>query len=88
LSLITGDSHKAYGQNIVLFDKLKGTEENIWEIKQKTGYFTPNITELFNRRHSVLYMIFSGFYDLIGLYIKLLEAHVRLAYEWLNLLDM
>ena len=87
LSLITGDSHKAYGQQIVLFDKLKGTEENVWEIKQKIGYFTPNITELFNRRHSVLHMVLSGFYDSIGLYVKPLAIHVKLANEWLALLQ-
>jgi len=88
LSLITGDSSKAYGQNIVLFDKLKGTSKNIWEIKQKIGYFTPNITELFNRRHSVLHMILSGFYDSIGLYVKPLEIHIKLANEWLELIQM
>jgi len=88
LSLITGDSQKAYGQNIVLFDKLKGTEENVWEIKQKIGYFTPNITELFNRRHSVLHMVLSGFYDSIGLYVKPSDVHVKLAYEWLELIGM
>jgi molybdate transport system ATP-binding protein len=88
LSLITGDCNKAYGQHIVLFDKLKGTEENIWEIKQKIGYFTPNITELFSRRNSVLHMILSGFYDSIGLYVKPLDVHIKLAYEWLNLLGL
>jgi len=88
LSLITGDSHKAYGQNIVLFDKLKGTEENVWEIKQKIGYFTPNITELFNKRHSVLHMVLSGFYDSIGLYVKPLDIHIKLAKQWLELIEM
>lgn len=88
LSLITGDSHKAYGQNIVLFDKLKGTEENVWEIKQKIGYFTPNITELFNRRHSVLHMVLSGFYDSIGLYVKPLDIHIKLAHQWLELIGL
>ena len=88
LSLITGDSHKAYGQNLVLFDKLKGTEENVWEIKQKIGYFTPTITELFNKRHSVLHMVLSGFYDSIGLYVKPLEIHVKLAKEWIALLQL
>ncbi|MFC2109438.1 ATP-binding cassette domain-containing protein [Bacteroidota bacterium] len=88
LSLITGDSHKAYGQNIVLFDKLKGTEENVWEIKQKIGYFTPNITELFSRRDSVLHMVLSGFYDSIGLYVKPLDLHVKLAKKWLQLIQL
>jgi molybdate transport system ATP-binding protein len=88
LSLITGDNSKAYRQNIVLFDKLKGTAENVWEIKQKIGYFTPTITELFNRRHSVLHMVLSGFYDSIGLYVKPSEVHIKLAQEWLELIQM
>lgn len=88
LSLITGDSHKAYGQDIVLFDKLKGTEENVWEIKQKIGYFTSTITELFNKRHSVIHMVLSGFYDSVGLYVKPLDIHVKLAQEWIALLGM
>jgi molybdate transport system ATP-binding protein len=88
LSLITGDSHKAYGQDIILFDKLKGTEENVWEIKQKIGYFTSNITELFNKRHSALHMVLSGFYDSIGLYVKPLDLHIRLAKEWLSLIGL
>lgn len=88
LSLITGDSHKAYGQDIILFDKLKGTEDNVWEIKQKIGYFTPNITELFNRRHSVLHMVLSGFYDSIGLYVRPLDRHIVLAKEWIALIGL
>lgn len=88
LSLITGDNNKAYGQSIILFDKLKGTEENIWEIKEKIGYFTSNITELFNKRHSVLHMVLSGFYDSIGLYVKPLDSHVKLAKEWLDLIGL
>lgn len=88
LSLITGDSHKAYGKDIILFDKRKGTEDNIWEIKQKIGYFTPNITELFNRRHSVLHMVLSGFYDSIGLYVKPLDKHIKIAHKWLALIGM
>lgn len=88
LSLITGDNPKAYGQNIILFDKLKGTEENIWEIKQKIGYFTPNITELFSRRHCVIDMILSGFYDSIGLYVKPQGIHIALAKKWLKLAEM
>lgn len=88
LSLITGDSPKAYGKDIVLFDKQKGTEENVWEIKQKIGYFTPNIAELFNRRHSVIHLVLSGFYDSIGLYVKPTDIQIKLAQEWLVVLGL
>ena len=84
ISLITGDSHKAYGQNIVLFDRLRGTGETIWDIKKNIGYFTPTISELFEKRHSVIQMIVSGFYDSIGLYRKPEDLHVHLAKKWLE----
>lgn len=88
LSLITGDNPKAYGQDIVLFDKPKGTEDNVWQIKHKIGYFTPNITELFSKRHSVLDMVLSGFYDSVGLYVKPQDIHISLAQRWLKLAEM
>jgi molybdate transport system ATP-binding protein len=33
-------------------------------------------------------MILSGFYDSIGLYVKPLDIHIKLGYEWLNLLGL
>ena len=88
LSMITGDNPKAYGQKIILFDKPKGAENNIWEIKKKIGYFTPNITELFDRRHSTLAMLLSGYYDTVGLYQKPNTYYLHLAEEWLALLNL
>lgn len=43
LSLINGDNPKAYGQNIYLFDKKKGSGESIWSIKNKIGYVSPEL---------------------------------------------
>jgi len=37
LSLITGDNHKAYGQDITLFGIRRGSGESVWDIKQKYG---------------------------------------------------
>jgi molybdate transport system ATP-binding protein len=33
-------------------------------------------------------MVLSGFYDSIGLYVKPLSSHVKIAYEWLLLLGL
>ncbi len=87
LSLIIGDNPKAYRQNIKLFGKQKGTGESVWEIKKMIGYFTPSITNLFARNTTCEHMIISGIFDSIGLYTIPSERHLRLAKEWLILLD-
>ena len=37
LSMINGDNPKAYGNDISLFGKQRGTGESIWEIKKQIG---------------------------------------------------
>ena len=88
LSLITGNSPKGYGQNLVLFGHRKGTGETVWEIKEKIGYFTPSMTLQFERQDSIEQMIISGFFDSVGLYIKPSDRQVQLAGEWLRLIGM
>ena len=88
LTMINGDNPKAYNQNLTLFGKRKGSGETVWEIKQKVGYLTPAMTDLFNTRHTVEEMIISGFLDSIGLYKKPSDIQIRLADEWLELIEM
>lgn len=82
LTMITGDNPKAYGQNMELFGKRKGSGESIWEIKQKVGYFTTNMTFQFKRLQSAREMIISGFFDSIGLYQKASDHQIELANAW------
>ncbi len=88
LTMITGDNVKGYGKDLQLFGKRKGSGETVWEIKQKIGYVTPAMTNLFSTRHTLEEMIVSGFFDSIGLYVKPSEMEVRLADEWLTLIGM
>lgn len=88
LSLITGENPKAYGQNIVIFDRKKGSGESVWEIKKKIGHFSTNMTELFKRNQSVEHMILSGFFDSIGLYQKPSGLQLRKAEQWLDVVGM
>ena len=37
LTLINGDNPKAYGQDLFLFGKRKGSGETVWDIKEKIG---------------------------------------------------
>ncbi|WP_422359963.1 ATP-binding cassette domain-containing protein [Reichenbachiella sp.] len=88
LTMITGDNPKAYGQDIKLFGKQKGSGETIWEIKQKVGYFTTNMTFQFKKRQSTRDMIISGFFDSIGLYHIPSDQHIKLANEWLAFIGL
>lgn len=88
LTMITGDNPKAYGENITLFGRKKGTGESIWEIKKNIGYVTPSMTTLFRGWNSVEKMIISGLVDSIGLYQKPTEMQKRLAGKWIHLIGL
>ncbi len=88
LSMITGDNPKGYGQDLTLFGRKKGSGESVWEIKDKIGYITPSMTDLFSSRHTLLQMIISGFHDSIGLYIQPSDLQIKTANLWLELVGM
>ena len=88
LSMVTGDSHKGYGQDLTLFGQKKGSGETVWDLKQKIGYFTPSVTDKFRGYHSLEHMIISGLHDSIGLYVLPTEIEKRLAGQWLKLLGL
>jgi molybdate transport system ATP-binding protein len=88
LTMITGDNVKGYGQQLYIFGRKKGSGESVWTIKEKVGYLTPAMTDLFSTRHTLLQMIVSGFVDSIGLYTVASDMQLRSAYEWLQLLQL
>ena len=88
LTMVTGDNPKAYGQDLTLFGRKKGTGESIWEIKAKIGYVTPAMTALFNGRHTVKDMVVSGMYDSIGLYQRPTPFQENLANQWIKLIGL
>jgi len=88
LSMITGENPKGYGQELYLFGLKKGSGESVWDIKKNIGYFTPSMTDKFTGYHSVEHMIISGILDSVGLYVKPTGGQLRLAKEWLQLINM
>jgi molybdate transport system ATP-binding protein len=52
LSLITGDNPKAYSNEVVLFDRKRGSGESIWDIKNKIGYISPEMHLYYQRNPS------------------------------------
>lgn len=88
LSLITGDNHKAYGQDITLFGRRRGSGESIWDIKQKYGQLDTQLQLNFARNMKVVEVVVSGFFDSIGLYDDWGDVQKRRAEAWLAALGM
>jgi molybdate transport system ATP-binding protein len=88
LSLINGDNPKGYGQELYLFGRKKGSGESIWDIKKQIGYFNPVMTELFNGNQTLERMLLSGFFDSIGLYTEPTALQLKIAQEWIEIMQL
>lgn len=88
LTMVTGDNPKAYGQDLTLFGRKRGSGESVWDIKKKIGYVTPTMTVLFRGRHTVENMVISGLYDSIGLYKEPRSLEKKLAARWIDFIGL
>jgi molybdate transport system ATP-binding protein len=80
LSLITADNPQAYSQDIILFDRKRGTGESIWDIKKRIGYVSPELHVYFREPANVFNVVGSGLFDTLGVYKKISEdQHQRIA---------
>ncbi len=88
LSLITGDNHKAYGQDITLFGIRRGSGESVWDIKQKYGKLDTQLHLNYVRGMRVVEVAVSGFFDTIGLYDDWGDQQRDIADQWLAALGL
>lgn len=88
LSLINGDNPQAYANNIVLFDRKRGSGESIWDIKSKIGFVSPELHQYFPTDNSCLQVIESGFYDTLGLFRPSQPQKAAIALRWMKLLEL
>jgi molybdate transport system ATP-binding protein len=86
ITMISGDNPKAYGQDMWLFGRKKGSGETIWDIKKQIGYFTASLTQLFTHDDTVENMIISGLVDSIGLYTVPTDLQKDTARLWVDML--
>ena len=84
LSLINGDNPQAYANDIVLFDRKRGSGESIWDIKKKIGYVSPEFFQFFPTQQSCLDIVCSGFFDTLGLFRKCNKKQTETAMRWLE----
>lgn len=88
LSLINADNPQAFANDIILFDRRKGSGESIWDIKRKIGFFSPELYQYFPLETSCLMAVESGFYDTIGLFRPSDPALEALSLRWMKLLGV
>jgi molybdate transport system ATP-binding protein len=88
LSLITGDNPQAYANDIILFDKQRGTGESIWDIKKQTGFVSPELYQYFPTDSSCLHVIESGFYDTVGLFRATDPEKENICITWMKILQV
>lgn len=88
LSLINADNPQAYANDIILFDKKRGTGESIWDIKSKIGFVSPELHQYFPTDNSCLQVIESGYYDTLGLFRPSQKAKSDIALRWMKALEI
>lgn len=88
LSLINGENHKAYGQDVSLFGKRKGSGETIWELKAKFGVVSNELHNKYQKGWRLLDVVVSGFFDSVGLYDDSGGQQVAEGKRWLSLVGL
>lgn len=88
LSLIDGENHKGYGQQVFLFGRLKGSGETIWETKKHFGLVSNELHNKYIKGWRVLDVVVSGFFDSVGLYDEGGAIEAGLAKQWIAALGL
>ncbi len=88
LSLITGDNPLVYANDVTVFGIRRGSGESIWDIKKYIGYVSGSLHLDYRVSAPVINVLLSGFYDSIGLYQQPGDEELKLARQWLTLINL
>ena len=88
LSLVCADNPQGYSNDIVLFDRRRGTGESIWDIKDRIGYVSPEMQLYFRSTVPVVDIVVQGMRPFLGRYRAVTEAERTEALQWLTLLGI
>ncbi|MGQ1945557.1 ATP-binding cassette domain-containing protein [Geofilum sp. OHC36d9] len=88
LSLICGDHPQAYANDIILFDRQRGSGESIWDIKRNIGFMSPELFQFFPADQNCRHIIQSGFYDTMGVFRKVTGQQEKIVDDWIKLLNL
>jgi molybdate transport system ATP-binding protein len=88
LDLLTGDNHKAYGQDVRLFGQRRGSGESVWDIKRRFGRVDARMQFAVPAGSRVLDVVLSGHFDSIGLRDRPSDRQRERGRAWLQALDL
>ncbi len=88
LKLISGDCLQVYANRIRLFGRRRGTDQSLWEVRQKLGVMSPEMATAYQKQMSALDVVCSGFFDSVGLYRHCSRDQTALAQAWLMKLEI
>lgn len=83
LSMLTGDNAKAFGQQVSLFGKRKGSGESVWEIRKHFGVVSTALQQQFGKGYRALDVVVSGLQDSIGISELAAGSETSAARAWL-----
>lgn len=88
LSLLYADHPQAFGNDMMLFDRKRGTGESIWDIKKHIGYVSADLHKYFDKSMTVFKAIASGFTDTMCVPKKLTPAQEKVVADWMTYFDL
>lgn len=65
LSLLCGDHPQAYGNDVRVFGRRRGTGESIWDVKRRIGLVSPEMHLYFSEPLTAHQAAVSGFFDVL-----------------------
>ena len=84
LRLIYGDISQAYGNEISLFGRKKGSGESLWEIRKQIGYLSTELHMDYRINVPAVDVVLSGLFDSVGLYRRPTLNEQEKAEQWLS----
>ena len=88
LALVCGDNPRAYGQQVRVCGRLRGSGEPVWELKRRFGIVSNALHLDYPKRTRTLDVVLSGFHDTLGLYGSSSTAEEAAARAWLDALGL
>ena len=88
LSMVCADNPQGYANDILLFDRKRGSGESIWEIKDAIGYVSPEMQLFFRSNSNVREIVIQGGRNSLNRYRKPSEEEIKTADHWLELLGI
>lgn len=88
LSLVCGDNPQAYGNDIRLFGKPRGSGESIWDIKKKMGIISPEMHWYFDPNATVWNSVASGLLDTMGWFLDVSFSDSQKIEQTLEFFDL